>query len=127
MKWMPALLLTITPLVSAFAQDSNRDYLEHRNDLGVIAYCSSKGMLPPDSAQFFAVGIDEIFGKQSNTPKGDLHEQKGRDGIAYLDGDEQTLAELAADNKVPFSEVCDQYKLKIRLAKIIAFGKKNSN
>jgi len=127
MKWMPALLLAIAPLTSAFAQDSNRDYLEQRNDLGLIAYCSSKGMLPPDSAQFFAAGMDEIFGKQSNTPKGDLHEQKGRDGMAYLDGEEQTLADLAADNKVPVSEVCDQYKLKIRLGKIIALGKKKAD
>ncbi len=125
MKWMSAILTVIVPCASAFAQDSNRDYLEHRNDLGLIAYCSSKGLLPDDSPRYFAIGIDEIFGKQSSTPKGDLHERKGRDGIAYLDGEEQTIAELAADNKVQVSDVCDQYKLKIKLAKIIALKKQN--
>ncbi|SFK56004.1 hypothetical protein [Methylorubrum salsuginis] len=124
MKWTSSLFFAFAASTGALAQDSNRDYLEHRNDLGIIAYCSSKGMLPDDSAHYFAIGIDTLFGKQSSTPKGDLHEKKGRDGIVHLDGDEQTLAELAADNNVPVSEVCDQYKLKIKLSRIIAKGKK---
>lgn len=129
MTWMPAFLLALAPYAlvpsaSASAQDSSRAYLEHRNDLGLIAYCSDKGWLPADSTQFFEIGIAEIYGKPSPTPKGDLHERKGREGISHLEGEEQTLAELAAENNVEVAEVCEQYKVQIKLGKAIAAGKK---
>lgn len=114
-------LLTAVAGTAAKAQDSSDpSYLEKRNDLGIIAYCSSKGLLADDSEKFFKIGIDEIYGEMPASEEADLHEQKGRDGISYLQGDEQPLDELAAANDVDVAAVCDQYKSQVTLGRMIA-------
>jgi hypothetical protein len=95
-------------------------YLERRNDHGIVVYCSSKGLLDADAEQFFKVGTDEMFGEVKNTPEADLHEQKGRDGISYLQGEEQSLADLAEANDVSVAEVCGKYKAQITLGRMMA-------
>ncbi|ALN72570.1 hypothetical protein [Aureimonas sp. AU20] len=110
----------LLPIAQAIAQDSDPFYLEKRNDLGLVAYCSAHGMLPDDGYRFFKAGVDEIFGPRTNTPEGDLHERKGRDGIAYLQGEEQSIQEMAAAYDVDIAEVCGQYKVHISLGKIAA-------
>lgn len=103
------------------AQDSiDPSYLEKRNDLGIIAFCSDKGLLDKDSEEFFQVGIDEIYGEVPDSDEADLHEQKGRDGISYLQGDEQPLEELAEANNVDVAAVCKQYKSQVTLGRMIA-------
>ncbi|WP_421400325.1 hypothetical protein [Agrobacterium fabrum] len=107
--------------IGASAQDTTVSaYLERRNDQGIVAFCSSKGLLEADSGQFFKVGTDEIFGDVENTPEANLHEQKGRDGISYLQGDEQSLTDLAAANGVGLEDVCGQYKGQIVLGRMMA-------
>lgn len=114
-----AVLLSMS-LVQAWAQDSDPVYLEKRNDLGLVAYCSEHDMLPKDSERFFKLGIDEVHGRHADTPEGDLHERKGREGIAYLQGEEQSIGDMAAAYQVDVAEVCAQYKLPISLGKLIA-------
>ena len=114
------LILVFTPIAAAFAQDGDAFYLEKRNDLGLVAYCSERGMLPEEGYRFFKAGMDEIFGPRPETPEGKLHEAKGRAGIAYLQGEEQTIEEMAADYEVDVVEVCGQYKSHISLGKIAA-------
>lgn len=113
-------LFVLVPIAQAFAEGSDSFYLERRNDLGLVAYCSEHGMLPDDSYRYFKAGMDEIFGQTRNTPEGDLHERKGREGRAYLQGEEQSIEDLAAANEVDVAEVCDQYKVHISLGKVIA-------
>lgn len=106
---------------AAQAQDSSDpSYLEKRNDLGIIAFCSGKGLLAEDSETFFQISIDEIYGEMPDSEEADLHEQKGRDGISYLQGDEQSLDDLAAANNVDVAAVCDQYKSQVTLGRMIA-------
>ena len=113
-------LLTLLPIVQAFAEDSDPFYLERRNDLGLVAYCSQHGMLPDDSYRYFKAGMDEMFGPTRESPEGDRHERKGREGIAYLQGEEQSIQDMAAANEVDVAEVCGQYKVHISLGKVIA-------
>jgi hypothetical protein len=122
-----ALSLSLSLLASlsgASAQGTaDSAYLERRNDHGIVVYCSGKDLLDPDAEQFFKVGTDEIFGEVENTPEADLHEQKGRDGMSYLQGEEQSLADLAEANGVSVAEVCGQYKAQITLGRMIAKNK----
>jgi hypothetical protein len=114
-------LSLVGPLSGAAAQGiEDSAYLERRNDHGIVVYCSGKGLLDGDAEQFFKVGTDEIFGEVENTPEADLHEQKGRDGISYLQGEEQSLTDLAAANGVSVAEVCGQYKAQITLGRMMA-------
>ncbi|WP_320200682.1 hypothetical protein RMR16_025015 (plasmid) [Agrobacterium sp. rho-13.3] len=99
---------------------SDPSYLEKRNDLGLVAYCTSKGLLPPDSEQFFKAGIDGIYGDLPSNLEADYHENRGRDGIVHLQGEEQSIDDLATENDVAVSEVCNQYKQQITLGKIMA-------
>ena len=40
--------------------------------------------------------------------------------MAYLEGEEQSIEDMAAANGVDVAEVCGQYKLHISLGKLIA-------
>jgi hypothetical protein len=122
-------LVSLSMALSIFASNACAQgsaipaYLERRNDHGIVAFCIGKGLLDADSEQFFQVGTDEIFGDVENTPEADLHEQKGRDGISYLQGDEQSLEELAAANGVTLTEVCGQYRGQVTLGRMMAKNK----
>ena len=114
-------LLTSAASGVVYAQDnSDPSYLEKRNDLGIIAFCSGKGLLEGDSEKYFKVGINEIYGELPSSDEAELHEQKGRDGISYLQGDEQSLDDLAAANNVDVAAVCNQYKGQVTLGKMMA-------
>ncbi|WP_235818504.1 hypothetical protein [Brucella grignonensis] len=121
-----ALTILLLSSVTALAQTSTDEaYLERRNDQGIVAYCSDQGFLEPDSEEFFHVGTVEIFGEVEPSPEADLHEQKGRDGISYLQGDEQSLEDLAAANDVDVKAVCEQYKSQVTLGRMMAKNKAN--
>ncbi|WP_019998997.1 hypothetical protein [Aureimonas ureilytica] len=117
---LAVLISVLAPVAVAHAQDSEAFYLEKRNDLGLVAYCGERGLLPEDGYRFFKAGMNEIFGSRPETPEGELHEAKGRAGIAYLQGEEQTIEDMAADYEVDVAEVCGQYKSHISLGKIAA-------
>ncbi|WP_421405418.1 hypothetical protein [Agrobacterium fabrum] len=70
------------------------------------------------SETFFKAYVVSVFGNPPNSDDADLHEKKGREGIYYLQGDEQPVDELAAANNVEVSDVCQQYKLMILAGKI---------
>lgn len=109
-------------LTPAHAQGGAGDpaYLERRNDQGIVGYCTGKGFLEADSETYFRIGTEEVFGPVKSTAEADLHEQKGRDGISYLRGEEQTLSDLAKENGVDLAKVCGQYKGQITLGKLMA-------
>ena len=117
---LAVLIFALSPIAGASAGEDDAFYLEKRNDLGIVAYCAEHGMLPDDGYRFFKAGMDEIFGSRPETPEGELHEAKGREGIAYLQGEEQTIEDMAADYEVEVAEVCAQYKTHISLGKIAA-------
>lgn len=106
-------------IATSYARDSSSYYLESRNDLGLVAFCASKGLLPGDSERFFKAHIEEFYRKLPPTAGGDLHESKGRQGISYLQGDEQPLEELAAANGVELADVCHEYRNQIFMGKLI--------
>lgn len=112
----------MSAMPSAAAEEGNRNpkYLETRNDLGIVAYCSEKGLLPANSETFFKAFMDSFFGKLPTSGEADLHEKKGREGISYLQGEEQPVDELAAANNVKVSDVCDQYRNMILMGEIQA-------
>lgn len=121
---LSVLLSLVASLSGADAQGTaDSAYLERRNDHGIVVYCSGKGLLDPDAEQFFKVGTDEIFGEVENTPEAELHEQKGREGISYLQGEEQSLTDLAAAHGVSVDEVCGQYRGQITLGRMMAKNK----
>ena len=122
----PALTILLLSSVTALAQTSaDPAYLERLNDHGIVAYCSEQGLLEPDSEEFFRVGTVEIFGEIEPSPEADLHEQKGRDGISYLQGDEQSLEDLAAANDVDVKAVCERYKSQVTLGRMMAKNRAN--
>ena len=107
--------------LTVFAQTNiDPDYLERRNDQGIVGYCIGRGLLASDSEEFFRVGTEEIFGEVETSAEADLHEQKGREGISYLQGEEQTLEDLASANDVDIQAVCEQYKPQITLGRMMA-------
>ncbi|MCX2697559.1 MULTISPECIES: hypothetical protein [Ochrobactrum] len=122
----PVLTIMMLSSVTALAQ-ANADpaYLERRNDQGIVAYCSNLGFLEPDSEEFFHVGTEEIFGEVESSAEADVHEQKGREGISYLQGDEQSLSDLAAANDVDVKTVCAQYKSQVTLGRMMKKNKES--
>jgi len=112
--------------LTAFAQtNADPNYLERRNDHGIVAYCSGRGLLEVDAEKYFRIGTEEIFGEVETSPEADLHEQKGREGISYLQGDEQTLEDLATANDVDIQAVCEQYKSQVTLGRMMAKNRAN--
>lgn len=121
---IPALTILLLSSVSAVSQTSaDEAYLERQNDQGIVAYCIAQGFLEPDSEEFFHVGTVAIFGEVEPSPEAELHIQKGRDGISYLQGDEQSLEDLAEANDVDVKAVCEQYKSQITLGRMMAKNK----
>jgi len=121
---LPTLSSLLLSSVTTLAQNNEHPaYLERLNDQGIVAYCSDLGFLEPDSEKFFRVGTEAIFGEVESSAEADLHEQKGRDGISYLQGDEQSLEDLAAANEVDVKEVCEQYKSQVMLGRMMAKNK----
>ncbi len=110
--------------ITATAQATvDRAYLERMNDQGIVAYCTTQGFLEPDAEHFFQVGTVEIFGVVDPSPSAELHQKKGREGISFLQGDEQSLEDLAAANEVSVKEVCAQYKSHVTLGRMMEKNK----
>lgn len=110
--------------ISALSQTSaDEAYSERQNDQGIVAYCIAHGFLESDSEEFFHVGTVAIFGEVAPSPEAELHVQKGREGISYLQGDEQSLEDLAAANDVDVKAVCEQYKSQVTLGRMMAKNK----
>jgi len=121
---IPTLTILLLFSISALSQtNADEAYLERQNDQGIVAYCIAQGFLEPDSEEFFHVGTVAIFGEVAPSPEAELHVQKGRDGISYLQGDEQSLEDLAAANDVDVKTVCKQYKSQVTLGRMMAKNK----
>lgn len=100
-------------------RDKDQGYLEMRNDLGIVAYCAGKGLLAEDSEAAFRAGMEKLYGEKPASAEADLHEQKGREGISWLQGDGQTVDELAADNDVTVRDICEDYRKQVNIGRVI--------
>ncbi|WP_421405429.1 hypothetical protein [Agrobacterium fabrum] len=116
----------ISSVPSVAAEEGNQDpkYLEMRNDLGIVAYCAGKGLLEKDSQEALRAGMHKLFGEKTASAEADLHEQKGREGIFWFQGDGQTIDELAADNHVSVRDICEDYRRQVNIGRIILLQQK---
>ncbi|WP_320200679.1 hypothetical protein RMR16_025000 (plasmid) [Agrobacterium sp. rho-13.3] len=112
-----AIIDLLNVSLSVNDRDRNSTYLERRNDLGIVAFCSGQGLLIPDAERYFRMIVQQTFRDPVHTSDGDVHEQKGREGIVFLQGYEQFVNDYAAAKGVGLQEVCDQYKIGINLMK----------
>lgn len=112
--------LAVLATATSYARDTGSHYLKTRNDLGLVAFCTSKGLLPSNAERFFKFHIGDFHRKFPPAPGGDLHESKGREGISYLLGDEQPLEELAAANGVELADMCHEYRNEIFMGELIS-------
>ncbi|MGU3575496.1 hypothetical protein ACLBWZ_08180 [Brucellaceae bacterium C25G] len=117
--------MLLSPIISFAQVNTDPAYLERRNDEGIVTYCIQLGFLENDSEEFFRVGTEAIFGEVETSAEADEHEQKGRDGISYLQGDEQSLDDLAEANEVEVKDVCEQYKPQVTIGRMMAKNKEN--
>ncbi|WP_421405430.1 hypothetical protein [Agrobacterium fabrum] len=80
------IALSVSSIQSVAAEDGNENekYLVTRNDLGIVAYCRGKGLLPADSVTSFRAFMNSLFGELPASANADLPEKKGRESIYYL-------------------------------------------